>query len=145
MRKLTSPDQKLSLQEHLPTLETLFANSGAAALYLYGSHGTPQQTPLSDIDLAVVMPLGQQVDELGLLGDVAALVGDDVSVTVLNRAPLPFRFRVLATGRPLFVFDKDALADFTEQTLVYYHDFRPDYEAMLRDYDSALRERYGLE
>ena len=143
MRKLTSPTQTLSLEEHLPDLKTLFAAASVAALYLYGSHGTPQQTPLSDIDLAVVMPLGQQVDELGLLGKIIDLVGDDVSMTVLNRAPLPFRFRVLATGRPLFVFDKDALADFTEQTLAYYHDFRPDYEAMLRDYDSALRERYS--
>ena len=143
MRKLTSPARPLSLTEHLPALEILFSNSGVAALYLYGSHGTPQQTPLSDIDLAVVAPLGQQVDEQGLLSKVTGLVGDDVSLTVLNRAPLPFRFRVLETGRPLFVFDKDALADFTEQTLVYYHDFRPDYEAMVRDYDSALRERYG--
>ena len=114
-----------------------------AAVLLYGSHATPQQTPLSDIDLAVVAPPGQQLDQLSLSGNVADLVGDDVSLTLLNDAPLPFRFRVLADGRPLFVFDEAGLADFTEQTLHYYHDFRPDYEAMLRDYDQALRERYG--
>lgn len=144
MRKLTPPTQTLSLTEHMPKLKALFGQtSGVAAVLLYGSHGTPQQTPLSDIDLAVIATPGQQLDGLELFGDVINIVGDDVSVTVLNDTPLPFRFRVLSTGRPLFVFNQAGLADFTEQTLNYYHDFRPDYEAMLRNYDEALREHYG--
>lgn len=144
MRKLTPPTQTLSLTEQLPKLETLFRQTpGVAAVLLYGSHETPQQTPLSDIDLAVIAVSGQELDELKLSGNVAAIAGDDVSVTVLNSAPLPFRFRVLSIGRPLFIFSQTGLADFTEHTLKYYHDFRPDYEAMVRDYDEALRERYG--
>lgn len=142
MRKLTPPAEPLSLADHLSALEQLFRDT-VVAVYLYGSHGTPAQTPLSDIDLAVVADSERELDVLELTGKVAAVVGDDVSVTVLNQAPLPFRFKVLTTGQPLFVFNRASLADFTERTLKFYHDFRPDYEAMLRDYDRGLREHYG--
>ena len=143
MRKLSPPAQSLSLTEYLPVLENLFAGFGVVAVYLYGSHGTPQQTPLSDIDLAVITEPDSDLALLELIGEVGAVMGEDVSVTWLNEAPLPLRFKVLKTGRPLFVFAETGLADFTEQTLNFYHDFLPDYEATLRDYDEGLQERYG--
>lgn len=83
-------------------------------------------------------------EEAKTLGRILEAVReDDVSATVLNRAPSPFQFRVLSTGRLIYCADPVALADFVEQVLNVYGDFVTDYEAFLRDYDDALVARYG--
>lgn len=125
------------------------ATRGCTALYLYGSYGTPNQTPLSDVDLAAVFRDGElpaHDAELDLIGRVTrAARCDDVSVAVLNRADPIFRHRVLRTGRLLLCVDAVALADFVERTLDEHADFIVDYEAFLREYDAALVEAYGRE
>lgn len=125
----------------------LEGEDGLAAVYLYGSYGTPHQTPLSDVDLAFVFrpDMGPDFDDhLRLIGIVTrTLTEDDVSVTILNREPLPFQHEVLRTGRPLFIRDEVGLADFVEFVIDRFCDFAIDYDAMLRDYDRSLREAYG--
>ncbi|HZD05274.1 MAG TPA: hypothetical protein VE173_10160, partial [Longimicrobiales bacterium] len=71
------------------------------------------------------------------------LLVEDVSLTFLNRAPLPFQHEVLRTGRALLVRDDIALADFREFVIDRYCDFAIDYRAMLEDYDEGLRQAYG--
>lgn len=121
--------------------------SGLAACYLFGSHGTEWQTPLSDVDLALVYG-GRSTaptfeEELELIGLVTEALGeDDVSVTILDRAPLAFRFDVLSKGRPIFVFDELALADFVEETIDRHGDFAVDRDRFAAEYDRALAEDY---
>lgn len=67
---------------------------------------------------------------------------DDVSVTILNRAPLAFQHRVLAEGRLLLVRDEVAHADFVERTLTRYGDFAVDEARFFEEYDRALVEEY---
>lgn len=122
--------------------ECLERTPGVVAAYLFGSYGTPDQTPLSDVDIALVFradDLPSTASELELRGLVlAALCEDDVSITVLNRAPSPFQYRVLATGRQLYCASAVELADFVEEVLNRHADFLPHYEAFLREYDEAL-------
>jgi predicted nucleotidyltransferase len=148
MRKLHNDGRPLDVEDRLPALESaLRAVPGLAACFLYGSYGTEWQTPLSDVDLAFVFRGEQAPDfdgELGLIGTVTdALREDDVSVTHLNRAPLALRFDILSKGRPLFVFDEVALADFVEETIDRHADFAVTRDRFLAEYDRALVEEYA--
>jgi len=119
---------------------------GLAAVYLFGSYGTPFQTPLSDVDIALVFvedddsSLPQHLELIGRITE--ALHEDDVSVTILNRAPLAFRHRVLAEGRLLLLLDEIAHADFLESTITRYSDFAIDEVRFFQEYDRALVEEY---
>jgi predicted nucleotidyltransferase len=148
MRKLHNDGEMIDISPYLDALDVeLRTVPGLAAVYVYGSYGTEYQTPLSDVDLAFVFAKGHVPDfeaHCALIGTVTAtLHEEDVSVTLLDDAPLAFRHKVLATGRPLFVYDDVALADFVEETIDRYLDYQVDYVPFLREYDRALVEEYG--
>lgn len=148
VRKLRVTGESVRIDERLGRLPGVFARfDGVVAAFLHGSYGTPHQTPLSDVDLAVVYRRERLPDlrELAnLQGDVEDALGlEDVSVTVLNRTPLPFQFRVLTNGRLLYVADPVALADFREHVCKLYGDFEPDYRRLALDYDRALKQAYA--
>src|SRR4051812_38455431 len=100
------------LRRYLETVE------GLIAAWIFGSYGTPYQTPSSDLDLALLFDRGH-VPDLARQGQLyldirEILHEEDVSITFLNRAPVIFQFRVLKTGRQIVRRDPVALADFTE-------------------------------
>jgi len=146
-RKIRSDGRAIDVSPHLVALqETLREIPGLAAVYIYGSYGTPSQTPLSDVDIALVFEEGREPSpqqHLELIGRItAALHEDDVSVTVLNRAPLAFQYKVLAEGRKLLLLNEIAHADVVERTITRYSDFAIDEARFLREYDRALVEDY---
>lgn len=148
MRHLHNDGKLINVDPYLDELVAQLREvPGLVAVYLYGSYGTPLQTPLSDVDLALVFRLGSEPafdEELRLIGLVTEILREeDVSVTVLNRSPSPFQYRVLSTGRKLLVTDEVALADFCEWVCKRHGDFVIDYENFLREYDQALVEAYG--
>jgi predicted nucleotidyltransferase len=120
---------------------------GLIAAWIFGSYGTPYQTPLSDLDLALLFRRDRvpDLDRQGqLYADIPEILHEeDVSITILNRAPVLFQFRVLETGRLLLCRDPIALADFTEEILSRHADFIVDHEQFVKEYDQALRERYA--
>ena len=147
MRKLRNDGKMIRIDDRLGRLRAELGRvDGLAAAYLFGSYGTADQTPLSDVDLALVFVPGEAPGgerEIELVGLVTgALAEDDVSVVVLNRAPCAFQHRVLATGRCVLLRDRVASADFTEQVIDRYCDFAIDRRRFLDEYDAALRERY---
>lgn len=148
MRKIRNTGEAIDVTDGLEALVERFrAVPGLVALFLYGSYDTPLQTPLSDVDLAVLFrdDARPDADERSRLTGVAmaTLAEEDVSLTFLGRAPLPLQYEVLRTGRPLLVRDEVALADFRERVVHRYCDFVIDFEAMRRDYDVGLRRAYG--
>ena len=147
MRKLRNDGLPIRIDHRLDALRAALGEvDGLVAAYLFGSYGTADQTPLSDVDLALVFAPEAVPDfpaELDLVGLVTGVLGEeDVSVTVLNRAPCAFQRRVLVEGRPLLTGDPLALADFVEGVIDRYCDFAIDRDHFLREYDEALRERY---
>jgi predicted nucleotidyltransferase len=147
MRKLRNDGKPIDLGSRLETLcEDLAGYEGLVAIYLYGSYGTSFQTPLSDVDLALVFRPDAVPDfsaQCELIGQaMSTLHEDDVSVTVLNHSPPVFQHRILSTGRLLRVTDPIALADFTEEVLRRHGDFVLKHRAFCREYDAALVEDY---
>ncbi len=145
MRKLRNDGEPIDVTEALVALRRRLAKMpGLVALYLYGSYGTEHQTPLSDVDLAVLFRPDEVPGfkgQLELTGLATEILGqDDVSVTLLNQAPLAFQFKVVSSGRELLVADPIAHADFLEELLDRYGDFSVDYVAFLAEYDRSLRE-----
>ena len=146
-RKIRNTGRAIDVSAHMTALVRLLGElRGLAAAYLYGSYGTPYQTPLSDVDIGLLFkdgdePAPKQLVEL--IGRVCeALHEDDISVTVLNTAPLAFQHRVLAEGRPLLICDEIAHADFLERTISLYGDFAIDEKRFFEEYDRALIEEY---
>ena len=145
MRKLRNTGTAIDVSAHLPALlEALRANPAIIAIYLYGSYGTPYQTPLSDVDLAVLFRPDQIPDFHGHIDLINQVTGglheDDVSVMILNNAPLSLQFAVVSKGRRLLVTDEVALADFLEVLFGRYGDFAVDEAKFFAEYDQARRE-----
>lgn len=118
-----------------------------AAVLLFGSHGTPWETPLSDVDLAVLFDPGFQADPGVLLALEGALLEEaglaEGSVVNLNAAPVLLQHRVLQEGRLVYLRDPVVLADFAESVFRRHGDFVEDHRRFLADFDGTLRERYG--
>ncbi|HET9209625.1 MAG TPA: nucleotidyltransferase domain-containing protein [Thermoanaerobaculia bacterium] len=137
----------IDVQPYLQDLRSYLESvEGLVAAWIFGSYGTPYQTPLSDLDLALLFRRDRVPDLDGqgqLYADIPEILHEeDVSIIILNRAPVLFQFRILETGRPLLCRDPIALADFTEEVISRHADFIVDYEQFVKDYDQALRERY---
>ncbi|HEV8239935.1 MAG TPA: nucleotidyltransferase domain-containing protein [Thermoanaerobaculia bacterium] len=145
MRKLHNTGVAIDVNAHLPgLLDELRQNPAIVAVFLYGSYGTPYQTPLSDVDLAVLFRSDQVPDLHGHIDLINQVTGglheDDVSVMILNQAPLSLQFAVVAKGRRLLVNDETALADFLEVLFDRYGDFAVDEARFFTEYDRARRE-----
>lgn len=70
--------------------------------YLFGSHATGSAGPLSDVDVAVYLEEGADLDRrrLDVIGALTAHLGSDaVDVVVLNSAPIALAGRILLVRR----------------------------------------------
>jgi predicted nucleotidyltransferase len=148
MARLDKKPGFINIDHRLPALvKTFEKNKDILAAYLYGSYGTAEQTPLSDVDIAVL--LNREVKdnfhkELKISAEIAEIAGnDDVNVLFLNAAPVLLQFRVIKNGRLLYAREQDELADFQELVCKLYADYMPDYLEFAREYDQALREAYS--
>lgn len=144
--RLSRNPEKININSHLKDIEKYFnKRADIVAAFLFGSYGTQYQTPLSDVDIAVLFIPGEAINletELAIMGDLADITGeDDINVVVLNKAPLTVQFEVLKTGKVL-VNKELYLEDFHEYVCKRYADFKIDLDQFNADYDSALREVY---
>lgn len=147
MSRPSGRSHPLDVDDRLPALvERLGEIEGAAALYLYGSYGTPAQTPMSDIDLALVLAPERRAsveDETEWGEQTRSILGtDDASLVVLNRSPVIFAHKVLREGHRLACWNEIGLADYVERLLSRHADYFPVYQRFLRDYDAALLESF---
>lgn len=146
MGRLSKNKNKINIEPQVEEIEQYFLNRlDVAAALLFGSYGTQYQTPLSDVDIAVLFMPGQQIimnRELAMLADLSAITGEeDINLVVLNKAPLTLQFEVLLTGNVLAKKDF-YLEDFHEYVCKRYADYKIDLDQFKKDYDSALREVY---
>jgi len=145
--RLAQKPMLIDIQPCLGALVAYFsANKDVAAAYLYGSYQTEMQTPLSDVDMAVLFSSKKKSyfeGAMRLEADVTAICDcDDINILALNDAPVVMQFKVISTGRLLYVRDSTALSDFQELVCKFYADFMSDYLQFCRDYDYSVREAY---
>jgi predicted nucleotidyltransferase len=146
MVRLSRRPEKININSHLKDIQKYFRNrADIGAAFLFGSYNTEYQTPLSDVDIAVLYIKGTPIDiknQLEIMSDLADITGEeDINVVVLNKAPLTVQFEVLKTGKILVKKDL-YLEDFHEYVCKRYADFKIDLDQFNADYDSALREVY---
>lgn len=113
-----------------------------AAVYLYGSQVTAGASPLSDIDLALVLFDDRQPADPLFAERVAARIATELGTEVEIDAhiagglPLAVQGRIVTTGVLLFERDAKRRVEFETSTRRLYFDFLPLLE---RDAREALR------
>lgn len=140
--------KKIDVEPYLEDLRGYLEDLDAlVAAWIYGSYGTPLQTPLSDLDLALLFQKGRVPEferQVEIYGKIPAILHeDDVSITILNRSPVLFQMRVLQTGRQIVCRDPVAMADFIEYIISRHADYIVDHQRFVQEYDQALVARYG--
>jgi predicted nucleotidyltransferase len=88
-------------------IETIKSHPNVIAIYLFGSHAKGNATPLSDIDIAVIMENPTSESE----ADIGSLTSPEIYVVLFHRLPLHIKHEVFKYGRELFVRDEEKLAE----------------------------------
>ena len=133
-------------------LKEVFVKRGVVLAYLFGSQAEGRITPLSDIDIAVLLPhnlaaydkFRAQADLIGDCGQV--LKRNDVDVVVLNDTSPLLAFRVVKRGRLLYEdpVTHPAVA-FAAQTLSRYADMAPFRNTQQRYLVERIRRHKAME
>jgi uncharacterized protein len=95
------------------------------AIYLFGSYGTEQEWPESDVDIAVLLPPGgAKKAGLLLMSDLRfaleSLLGKEVDLINLRRVPTVLQKEVVIADCRIYEGDKFAAEEFEMLTLSYY-------------------------
>ena len=110
------------------------------AVWLFGSRARGEADALSDVDIAVLAaerPSKAELDRCHadcLAAAVLEIGSDDVTLVLLNSAPVAFRYGALKDARLLWARRPELAADFEAHTLKEYLDFKP----VLDEYDREL-------
>lgn len=106
----------------------------ALAIYRFGSWGTRDERPDSDIDLAVLasMPI-DPVRRWETAQQLAGLVHRDVDLVDLKEASAVMRSQIVAHGERLYCTDDTVCAEFEDRVFVEYARLNEERQSILRD------------
>ena len=148
MARLSKNPKKIELsQQEINRIVEIMENyQNVIALFLFGSYGSENQTPLSDVDLAI-LPFDEQKfslsDERTIFAEIQEAAGtDDINTINLSKVPLTLKMEVISTGTLLYCSDEITLADFKEYVIKRYCDLEPDLRQFNKDYDIGLRREF---
>lgn len=110
--------------------------------YLFGSVARGQTTPMSDLDIAVLLdtsadPQAMLTRQITLLTELAQLAELEVQLTLLNDAPPLLAYQVIREGILLHERSQTERVVFQVKTMKGYFDVQP----MLAFHNDALRRR----
>lgn len=135
--------------EHCPmvfdaaALRAVCARYPVVAVYLFGSQAAGATTPLSDIDVAVLLEPGVvspgKVQALLISDLMLVFRRSDIDVVVLNAAPPLLKQRAIARGHLLYCRDEIARLRFEVAARRQYI----DTQALREEQDRALLDRYA--
>lgn len=114
------------------------------AVYLFGSHGTEDERPSSDVDIALLLP-PEQAKAVGslLLGELhmalAELLGKEVDLVNLRQVSTVFQKEIVMTGRQIYCADDYAAAEFEMLTLSYYQKLNEERREILAAFKESGR------
>ncbi|RKX38533.1 MAG: nucleotidyltransferase domain-containing protein [Thermotogae bacterium] len=99
-------------------VEDLEKHPKVIAAVLFGSCAREEQTPLSDIDIAVFLKDPTPDDE----ADIGSMYSDSIDLVLFHRLPLYIQFEVLKDGKEVFVKDRQVFNEIVLKTLMNYHE-----------------------
>ncbi len=136
----------LKIDEKIACLPAYFESiPEVMTVFLFGSYGTENQTPLSDIDFAVYFNKRMDLfEEMAFLSKLSDVLGTDrVDLVNLNKAPINIQFRAISEGRIIYERDYIATCDYIEKVIGLYQDYNINLHYFYKEYDEALREAYS--
>jgi predicted nucleotidyltransferase len=111
--------------------------------YLFGSQAREKPTPISDVDVAVLLSDGVPRESyfdyrIALMQELTKIFrSDEVQVVILNQAPPLLAYKVVVEGKPLFCRDELARLRFRIDATRRYLDTK----ALRRVQDTATARR----
>jgi len=122
-----------------------FKKLGILIIYFFGSRAVGRESPLSDVDIGIVLktpPLN--IDTRALYNKLFELFSElypdsKVDIVFLQTAPLALQFFAIKEGKILWEGDARFTADYENLAIQQYLDFRP----VLDIFDRAAEERYA--
>jgi len=125
-------------------LKRKFEILGIAIVYLFGSTASGRESPLSDIDIGVVLKNApSEKDTRDIYHNLYELFteiypSEKLDIVFLQDASLPLRYSAICEGKILFETDPIFTADYKHYVMNQYLDFRP----ILDYFDKITMERY---
>lgn len=110
----------------------------AQAIYLFGTYGTADARPDSDVDIALLLP-PQKAKEAGLLplSDLRFALQDllqrEVDLINLRLVSTVLQKEVIAAERPIHLGNKHAAAEFEMLTLSFYQKLNEERAEIIQD------------
>jgi predicted nucleotidyltransferase len=130
---MSESDPQLILAACREALLAVFPN--AWAIYAYGSFARGDQTPVSDVDLAVLLPPEERMhDLLSVMSDVASRVHREIDLVDLRRVSDVLRREVLSEGIPLYVSLPDLVLEWEGSAMSRYQRYREEVRDLLEDF-----------
>ena len=115
------------------------------AVYLFGSYGTDDYRPGSDLDVAVLLPVhvAKQVDFwewADISNELAGIVGvPKVDLINLRRVSTVFRKEIIMAERRIYCTDEYAADEFEMLTLSFYQKLNEERHDVLKSFFETKR------
>jgi predicted nucleotidyltransferase len=129
-------DRQLILDTARDALITAFPN--VWVVYVYGSFARGDDSPESDIDLAVLLPPGEKIDDLlSVISNVSTRVHREVDLIDLRRVSDVLRREVLAEGQSLYVSQPERVLEWEGTAISLYQRYREEVRDLLADFEKT--------
>lgn len=114
------------------------------AIYLFGTFGTEDQWPTSDVDLALLLPRAEALSQPSLAASpcreaLVAALGREVDLLNARTVSTVFQKEIVVTGRRLYRTDDDATDEFEMYTLSLYQKLNQERAEILREFAESGR------
>lgn len=113
----------------LKVIETIKSHPDVIAIYLFGSHAKGEATPMSDIDIAVIMDNPTPESE----ADIGSLSSPEIDVVLFHRLPLHIKHEVFKHGKELFIRSEEKLLEIKLRVMREYLDTARMYRRILSE------------
>ena len=116
----------------------------AQAIYLFGTYGTAEEWPDSDVDIAVLLPPEAHDRQSRLMLSpchcaLADALGKPVDLLNARAVSTVFQKEIVACGRLLHCADDDAAAEFEMLTLSHYQKLNDERRGILESFEETGR------
>lgn len=116
----------------------------AQAVYLFGTWGTVDEWPDSDVDIAVLFPPAQARLYPNLMltpchDALAGSLGKPVDLLNIREVPTVFQKEIIQYGCRLYLGDENACAEFEMLTLSFYQKLNEERQAILDEFNQTGR------
>ncbi len=114
------------------------------AIYLFGTYGTEDEWPDSDVDISLLFsPAAAKGIENLFMGDCRREIGSflkkDVDLINLRMVSTVFQKEIIANGRLIYFADRYAVDEFEMLVLSYYQKLNEEREGILEEISHSGR------